>query len=97
MVYLKKKLRMKTVLITSILFIALASCNQEEKKPQKTPTIYGVEFCDCVIKNEMDDTKCRHIIEENKKVFGAKNKEAEEEFKAAAITCIKNKTAGQNL
>lgn len=83
---------MKKFLGLSFSILLLYACSETSEKPKKTPTIYGVEFCDCMIKNEMDDSKCSHIIEENKKVFGKENKEAENEFKAAAITCIRNKS-----
>lgn len=83
---------MQKIIIFSLVTFLITSCGQEDKTPKKTPTIYGTEFCDCVIENNMDDTKCGHIIEENKKVYGADNKEAEEEFKAAAIQCITNKS-----
>lgn len=80
----------KTFLFISTLAI-LNSCISESKPIVKSPTIYGVEYCECMIKNKMDDKSCYQIIEENKEVHGEKNTEAEEEFKNAAISCMRNK------
>lgn len=72
-------------------FLSILSCGEEEKK-EKSPTLYGAEFCECVVKNNLDDTKCMHIIEEVKEKYGAENKEAEMEFKNAVKICVRNKT-----
>ena len=68
------------------------SCSVEEEKKKKSPTLYGAEFCECVVKNNLDDTNCMHIIKEIKEVYGEENKEAEKEFKTAVKRCVRNKT-----
>lgn len=83
------------VILFSFLVCTFFSCGGEQEKKPKSPTVYGVEYCDCVIKNDMDDSKCVYIIEKNKEAYGKDNKEAEAEFKAAAISCI-GKKSGNN-
>ncbi|MCB0478520.1 MAG: hypothetical protein KDC84_10175 [Crocinitomicaceae bacterium] len=73
-------------------FVFFYSCSLENEKKPKSPTLYGAEFCECVVKNNLDDSNCMHIIQEIKEVYGAENKEAEAEFKAAVKKCVRNKT-----
>jgi hypothetical protein len=75
------------------LFVSiLSSCVSEKERAPKSPTIYGAEFCECLLKHEMDDKECTHIIQEIKEVHGEDNEEAEKEFKNAVKTCIRNKS-----
>ena len=70
----------------------LSACGGEQEKKPKSPTLFGAEFCECVVKNNLDDTKCMHIIEAVKEAHGAENEDAEREFKNAVKKCVRNKT-----
>ncbi|MEZ4936487.1 MAG: hypothetical protein R2799_02730 [Crocinitomicaceae bacterium] len=82
-------------MLRTLFFIAIAhsffACGESEKKT-KSPTLYGAEFCECLMENNLDDKNCMHIIEKIKSEYGAENKEAEAEFKSAVKKCVRNKT-----
>lgn len=91
---------MKLYFASIIIFsFGLFSCTEEKSKEPKSPTLYGAEFCECLVKNNLNDQECMHIIEAVKKTHGEENKEAEMEFKTAVKKCVRNKTfqkANQN-
>lgn len=68
------------ILISSA--IILGSCSK------KSPEEYGTEYCKCMEDNNGNLTKCKHILEEAKEVYGTDNQEAKIEFKSAAKGCL---------